>query len=159
MLRPIGLKKSLLSLLATLIVYQWGTLFAGAATDPLAVIVNKANGASELSTGRLAGVYRGEMEHWPNQQKIVVLNRPITSEVRRQFYAWVLGREATAKFFRTGSPVPFRTQQVKSDRATRKMVARIPGAIGYIPLSAVDDSVKVLKIDGMLPDQARYPFQ
>ena len=159
MLSPLRLKTSLVPLLAALIVSLWGSLFAEAGAEPLAVIVNKANGASELSISRLAGVYRGDMEHWPNQGKIVALNRPILSEIRRQFYAWVLETQPTTKFFRPGSPVPFQTRQAKSDRAVRKMVARIPGAIGYVPLSAVDDSVKVLKINGLLPDQVSYPLQ
>ena len=48
---------------------------------------------------------------------------------------------------------------MQSDKAVRKMVANIPGAIGYISLSAVDDTVKVLEIDGLLPSQERYALQ
>ena len=38
----------------------------------------------------------------------------------------------------------------------RKFVFNVPGAIGYMALSDVDDSVKVIKVDGHLPTDKDY---
>jgi hypothetical protein len=45
-----------------------------------------------------------------------------------------------------------------SPTAVRKFVFNVPGAIGYIRRTDVDESVKVLRIDGRLPDDQDYPL-
>jgi phosphate transport system substrate-binding protein len=146
----------LASLACCLVLLLGMILPSEAVDDPIAVIVHKDNKLPGLAKSGLARIYSGEMGAWPDGQKIVVLNRPLDSDLRKQFYRLVLDAEPTAKFFLPGSPIPFETRQVQSDQATRKIVAQIPSAIGYLPLSATDDSVKVLAIDGVLPSQGRY---
>jgi hypothetical protein len=41
----------------------------------------------------------------------------------------------------------------------RKFVFNVPGAIGYLRPEDVDDSVKVVRIDGHLPSDAEYPLK
>jgi hypothetical protein len=41
----------------------------------------------------------------------------------------------------------------------RKFVFNAPGAIGYLRASDVDDTVKVVRIDGLLPDNKDYRLQ
>src|SRR5207302_77092 len=41
----------------------------------------------------------------------------------------------------------------------RKFVFNVPGAIGYVRTADVDDSVKVLRIDGLLPSDKDYKVQ
>ena len=38
----------------------------------------------------------------------------------------------------------------------RKFVFNVPGAIGYVRLSDVDDTVKVLRVDELLPEDKGY---
>jgi hypothetical protein len=38
-------------------------------------------------------------------------------------------------------------------------VSGTPGAIGYLRGSDVDDSVKILKVDGHAPGDAEYPLK
>jgi hypothetical protein len=38
----------------------------------------------------------------------------------------------------------------------RKFVFNVPGAIGYVRPEDVDESVKVIKINGLLPSDADY---
>ena len=40
----------------------------------------------------------------------------------------------------------------------RKFVFNVPGAIGCVRVSEVDDTVKVLRIDGHAPGEAGYPL-
>jgi phosphate transport system substrate-binding protein len=128
-----------------------------AGDDPIAVIVNKANAIDNLKSSQLTQIYTGKSERWSaDGQRIVVLNRPIGTQIRRKFYWIVLKSKPTQKFFKLGSPIPFKRMVVKSDLAMRKFVARIPNAIGYIYLSKVNDTIKVLKIDGLLPGEKGY---
>ena len=41
----------------------------------------------------------------------------------------------------------------------RKFVLNAPGGIGYLRTSDLDDTVKVVKIDGRLPDDKNYSLQ
>jgi hypothetical protein len=41
----------------------------------------------------------------------------------------------------------------------RKFVFNVPGAIGYLRPEDVDNTVKVLRIDGHLPGDAEYPLR
>ena len=139
--------------------YLFASLATQAAAEPIAIIVNTANMRTTLNKSYLHRIYSGKITQWEDGQKVVALNYPIHAEIRRRFYVLVLEAEPAAKFFIPGSPIPFKLRQMRSDRAVRKMVAGVPGAIGYLPLSAVDDSVKILSIDGMRPSQANYPLQ
>lgn len=130
-----------------------------AEVDPIVVIVNKANAIEELGSRELSRIYKGAVEEWPNGQSIIAINRPFGSDIRVHFYHIALKAPPTKKFFRPGSPVPFKTRRVKSGHATRKFVSRLPNAIGYLYLSEVDDTVKILKIDGLLPTEAAYPLK
>jgi hypothetical protein len=40
-----------------------------------------------------------------------------------------------------------------------KFVFNVPGAIGYVRASDVDSSVKVLRVDGRLPEDKDYRFR
>ena len=41
----------------------------------------------------------------------------------------------------------------------RKFVFNAPGAIGYLRTSEVDNTVKVVKIDGRFPEDKNYSLQ
>jgi hypothetical protein len=41
----------------------------------------------------------------------------------------------------------------------RKFVFNVPGAIGYVRASDVDDTVKVIRIEGHLPDDKNYSLR
>ncbi len=125
----------------------------------IAVIVNKDNSVSTLHIGDLARIYRGERGEWSDDQKIVATNHDVESDLRRRFYAVVLGAPPTEKFRLPGTPIPFHTMTFKSARVILKFVATTPQAIGYVPVEHLDSSVKVLRIDGLLPDDASYPVK
>jgi len=43
-----------------------------------------------------------------------------------------------------------------SPEILRKFVFNAPGAIGYLRASDVDDSVKVVRVDGRMPEEEDY---
>jgi len=124
-----------------------GLAWRGAAGEPLAIIVNRANTVEQLKLAELGWIFCGKKERWPDGQKVVVINRPVDQALRRLFYQRVYHAEPSLKFFKPGSPVPFTTLMMQSDEATVRFVARIPNAISYVSPSAVDDSVRVLAIE------------
>ena len=82
-----------------------------------------------------------------------------SQDLRRRFYATVLGVPPTEKFRLPGTPIPVHIMTFKSSRVILKYVASTPQAIGYVPVEHLDSSVKVLRVDGLLPDDAELPRQ
>jgi hypothetical protein len=48
---------------------------------------------------------------------------------------------------------------IQSVSGMLNFVSSAPGAIGYVNADEVDASVKLLRINGMLPDDPRYPLR
>ena len=117
-----------------------------ASSESVAVIVNKSSPIATLTEFELARIYQGRNIHWNDRSKIVVINRPVNSEIRRQFYNYALQSSPARKFYNTSTPIPFKTMVVVSDLSTKRFVAYIPNSIGYISAKNIDDSVKVLMI-------------
>jgi hypothetical protein len=46
-----------------------------------------------------------------------------------------------------------------SPMGARKFIYNVPGAIGYLRVSDVDDTVKVLRIDELLPNDRGYKLR
>jgi hypothetical protein len=49
------------------------------------------------------------------------------------------------------------TLQTPAD--VKKFVVSTPGAMGYLRASDVDDSVKVVRVNGLLPEEDGYPLR
>ncbi len=127
--------------------------------EPIAIITNKANDIKDIKSSSLSKIFMGKMDKWPDGQKIFVVDHLSDTEIRSLFYRIVLNSKPTKKFLKRNSPVPFKPMTLKTDVSTRKFVGRIPNAIGYIYLKKVNDRVKVLKVDGKLPDEEGYKIK
>jgi phosphate transport system substrate-binding protein len=148
--------------LAALLAAAWAVGAARAEDDSIAVIVNRASTVDELSIAELRRIYQGQKTRWNDGSSIMVVNRPTASSIRSAFYRAVLNAEPAQEFYQKGSPIPFKTLLQGSDIATKRLVARMPNAIGYISLQQVDETVKVLAIDGVRPVQGAedsYPLR
>ena len=121
-----------------------------ASAESLAVIVNKNNPNSSLSTTTVASMYRGESLHWPGGDRIKLVNREISAETRKEFYLQVLNAKPDQVFYRQGTPIPVQSVIERSDDAVLRFVGTIEGAIGYVSLSRyrqIDDGLtKVILI-------------
>jgi hypothetical protein len=54
---------------------------------------------------------------------------------------------------------PFPPVILRTPADVRKFVGTTPGAVGYLRASDVDDSVKVVRVNGLLPDDDGYPMR
>lgn len=130
----------------------------------LAIIVNQSNPVEDLSSTELRRIFLGERSHWPNGRRItLVMMQPgeperdtVLREVCRMsekdFSNHFLHGLFTGEVF--ASPKTLATPV-----GVRKFVFNVPGAIGYLRASDVDASVKVVRIDGLLPGDRDYKIQ
>jgi hypothetical protein len=70
------------------------------------------------------------------------------SDFRRRFLQGLLTGEVLVSPKTLATPV-----------GVRKFVFNVPGAVGYLRPEDVDESVKVIRIDGHLPGDAEYPLR
>lgn len=111
------------------------------AIDGIAVVVDKANPVEDITKDQLAQVYSGQITNWKDlggsDQQIVVIGREASSGTRGAFEE-LLKLEDKCKY----------AQEIDSTGAVMAKVAATPGAIGYVSLDVIDDTVHTLKIDG-----------
>ena len=111
------------------------------AIDGIAVIVDKDNTVAELSSDDLGKIYKGEVTNWSelggNDEAIVVIGRENGSGTRTAFEE-LLGLEDACKY----------AQELDSTGGVLAKVASTPGAIGYVSLDVVDDTVNAVSLNG-----------
>lgn len=131
------------------------------AAAQIAVVVNSANAVDDLSIDKLRRLFLGQAATFPSGQHArLATHSPSASAfdrtalelqpevVRSRWMAILFRGEATAV------PAAFAsTEEVK------KFVQDHPDAIAYLPLAAVDASLKVLRIDGRRPSDPGYPIR
>lgn len=112
------------------------------AIDGIAVAVDNSNTVTDLTKDQLIGIYTGEIKNWSDlggsSMPIVVVGREAGSGTRGAFEE-ILGIEDQCVY----------ANELDSTGAVMAKVASTPGAIGYISLDAVDDSVTAVKLDGV----------
>jgi len=124
-----------------------------AGEDVIAVIVNKANPASALGVNDLRPIFQTSKTSWSSGGDAVPINLPEDNPLRIAFDQTVLGLDAerVARYWkdrkiRGGARPPTR---VSSSAAVLKLVASKEGAVGYLKVSEVNATVKVVaKIAG-----------
>lgn len=114
-----------------------------------ALIVNKNNPAASISESDARQIYLGKKSAWDNGQPIVLYMQQ-SEELNREFSEVVTKKTSQqlqiywkkALFTGTGRP----PVEMKDDAEMKKFISVDPKGIGYISRSALDDSVKELKI-------------
>lgn len=116
------------------------------AYDGIAIIVHPDNPVSELSVDNIAKLYTGEYTNWKevggNDSEIVLIGREAGSGTRDGFES-VTGTNEKCKY----------RQELTSTGDVITTVASNPAAIGYASLASLKDSVKAVKVDGVVPSE------
>ena len=116
------------------------------AIDGIAVVVDTANTVTELTKDQLISIYKGDVTNWSelggNDQAIVVIGRESGSGTRSAFEE-LLELEDACNY----------AQEVDSTGGVMAKVASTPGAIGYVSLDVLDDTVTSVKLDGVEPTE------
>ena len=130
----------------------------------LAIIVNQSNPVDNLSQQELRTVFLGERSHWPNGRRItLVMMEPGFAERKAVLHEiYHMNESDFSRHFMQGlftGEVFVSPKTLASPVGVRKFVFNVPGAIGYVRASDVDDTVKVIRIDGHLPDDKDYSLR
>ena len=116
------------------------------AIDGIAVVVDPANTVEDLTKDQLAGIYKGEITNWNEvggeDAPIVVVGRESGSGTRSAFEE-LLEIQDACKY----------SNELDSTGAVMAKIASTPGAIGYVSLDVLDDTVKALKLEGSEPTE------
>jgi ABC-type phosphate transport system substrate-binding protein len=133
---------------------------AGPGAEQLAVVVAKDSAVDGLSLHELKRVYLGDNVQGPGGQKLLALNRETKGAERIGFDRSVLNMspDVVARYWidrkiRGQSAAP---KAVDPASVIQKVVARLPGAIGYVRVHDLTADVKILRIDGKKPGDAGY---
>ncbi|MBJ6363783.1 phosphate ABC transporter substrate-binding protein PstS family protein [Paenibacillus sp. GCM10012307] len=110
----------------------------------MAAVVNPAVGLDNLTKQQLVDIFTGKVQNWKEiggaDQKIVLVNRPASSGTRKTFEKYALGQST--------EDLPGAIQEESSGNV-KKLIAETPGAIGYLALSYLDQSVTAVKYEGV----------
>lgn len=110
------------------------------AIDGIAVVVDPANTVANLTKDQLTSIYTGEITNWNElggaDEPIVVVGRESGSGTRGAFEE-ILGVEDACAY----------ANELDSTGAVMATVASTPGAIGYVSLDVVDDTVIAVSLD------------
>jgi ABC-type phosphate transport system substrate-binding protein len=134
------------------------------ASQFLAIVVNRSNPINNLSFSELRKIFLCERNHWSNGHRIAIAmlgyGQPERETVLRLIYRLdengYQNRLLRGMFLGDVFVAP---KTLASPVILRKFVFNAPGAIGYLRASDVDGSVKVVRIDGLLPDDKDYRLQ
>ncbi|MDT3426328.1 phosphate transport system substrate-binding protein [Paenibacillus forsythiae] len=123
----------------------------------IAAVAHPDAGVDNLTKQQLVDIFTGKVTNWKEvggaDQKIQIINRPASSGTRATFEKFALGTKTEDL---KGSI------QEDSSGTVKKMIGETPGAIGYLALSYLDDSVKTLNYDSVEPSvdnvvSGKYP--
>jgi len=131
--------------------------------EPIAIVVNRANPVSDISLAELRRLLLGERSRWRNGRRVtIVMREPGTAE-RSAILRQVLGMSESAfrrhfvqaVFIGDVSDSP---RELASSNGVLRFVFNVPGAIGYVRTADADSTVKVVRVDGLAPDDPGYPL-
>ncbi len=136
-----------------------------ASTPPirLAVLANKTNPVADLTSAQLRNMLLGHQATWPNGRRVVLVLLQRDAQERAALLRWCC-RMTSEDYDRHmlhalfAGEVASEPKLVSSDAMIKKFVFNVPGALGTVDAATVDDSVRVLRIDGRLPADPGYPL-
>jgi phosphate transport system substrate-binding protein len=141
-----------------------GPVTQPAAAEGMAIIVNRANPVDDVTFSELRRIFMFDMQTWPNGRKITVVVREKGQPERAEAIRLICGiseeqydRHVLFQTFR--GAIGQGPREILTASAMLRFVFNAPGAIGYVSAGEADSSIKVLRIDGMVPANPRYPLR
>lgn len=118
---------------------------SGFAYESLVIVVHPDNPIANVTLIELRDIFQGRTFDWTpfgGAGEVIPVSREENSIARRLFEERVMAGRAVT-----------RNAMLKSSaQAVVDFVARTPGAIGYAPISQVSDRVKVISLEGVIPN-------
>lgn len=127
------------------------------AMDGIAVIVHPENDTANLTKQQVMDIFTGKISNWKKlgltDEKIVVVSRDTASGTFEAFGTLALN----------GAKVRADALMQASNQAVASVVAKTPGAIGYIGHGYLNSSVKAVTVEGVAATKqtilsGKYPY-
>ncbi len=127
------------------------------ALDGLAMVVHPSNRVEGLTVAQVRDIYLGNISNWRQvggpDMPIVVVTRDTNSGTFETFEGLVMKKQKIVSS----------AEVAGSNGAIRQRVQSTRGAIGYVGLGFVDETVKPLEVEGVYPENAtvasgQYPI-
>lgn len=123
------------------------------AYDGIAVVLNPANGVTDLTAQNVKDIFEGTITNWSEvggaDQDIIVVTREDGSGTRGAFEE-LLGLQKEIDGTKVSS-ISQGALVAEGNGTIKATVASKEGAIGFVSLGFIDETVKVISIDGVVP--------
>lgn len=133
--------------LVALVLSAAAVAHAAGDAEALAVVVGRASPVTTVSLDEVREIYLRRRRVWPNGMAIVPINLPPDNPLRERFSQRALGRAPAdllsywnARYFEGITPPLI----LRTPAAVRAYLQRQQEAVAYLPLSEVDDSLRVV---------------
>ncbi len=118
------------------------------ALDALSIVIHPSNPVNNLTQDQVKKIYTGEITNWKDvggpDLYIVVVSRDSSSGTYEAFIELALGKD---------TKITDKALSQASNQVVKNTVATTEGAIGYIGLGYVDESVKAISFEGVTPNK------
>jgi ABC-type phosphate transport system substrate-binding protein len=120
----------------------------------MAVVVNRDNKVENVTAVHLGKIVRSEAKKWPDGKNIVVvLHRDSEGETETlERLIKISPGELKVLIAAHKDSVVL----ADSDAEVLKIVRSTPGAVGFVEIHSIDNSVNVVRVDGKLPMESGY---
>ncbi len=120
----------------------------------MAVVVNKDNNVGNVTSVHLSKIFRAEVKKWADGKAVVlVLHKDSPGEVET---LQRLIKMSDADWKALLAAHKDEIVMADSDADVLKIVQTTPGAIGFVDVRSVDNSINIVRVDGKLPMESGY---
>ena len=120
----------------------------------MAVVVNKDNNVENVTAVHLSKIFRSEIKKWPDGKAVVlVLHKDSVGETETLQRLIKMSSEELKALIASHKDSII---MADSDADVLKIVQSTPGAIGFVDVRSVDNSINVVRVDGKLPMESGY---
>lgn len=152
------MNKTIVCLIAGLIFF---ISFTGRSSGQIALIINKNNPTEDIAWQDLKQMFLGKKTTFPNGKNIVLAEH---ADLKEKFYKSLLDwsllkvKKQWMRLIFSGqnSSAP---EEFSNSTALKEFILNNEGAIAFIDPVEVDDTVKIIAIDGKKFDDEKYPLK
>ena len=136
----------------------------GAGGGDVAIVVGPDTPIDNLTLSEVRKLFLGDRQFWTGAQRVTLLIRaPVAHE--RDVVLKIIYQMNEAQYRQYWISKIFRAEAstgpkiVFSNSMASDLALSIPGAVAFVDFAQVPKGLRVIRIDGILPGEARYPLR
>ncbi|MGA8622493.1 MAG: substrate-binding domain-containing protein [Candidatus Sulfotelmatobacter sp.] len=120
----------------------------------MAVVVNKDNNLGNITSVHLAKIFRSEIKKWPDGKNVILVQHKDSAGETETLER--LNKMSTSEWKALIAAHKDSIQIADSDAEVLKIVQSTSGAVGFVDIRSVDNSINIVRVDGKLPMESGY---